>query len=320
MEKEIIYLEPIFKQCIWGGENLKEEWGYDVPGEKVGECWAVAAHKSGDCGIKNEKYKDYTLTSLWEKKPELFDNKNADGTLKEDRFPLLTKIIDAADDLSIQVHPNDEYAMKNENGSLGKTECWYVLKAPEGAKLVVGHNATTRDELKAMIDEGRWSELIREVPVKAGDFIQINPGTVHAIKGGLQILETQQSSDITYRLYDYDRLQNGKPRDLHLKQSIDVITVPAASAKESIIDASKTEPDKFNALIACDYYRVWKIEVKKGFEFDMDINYMIMSVIDGEGSINGEKIKRGDHFIIPNGYGKTALKGDMTIIASSALV
>jgi len=112
----------------------------------------------------------------WEKHPELFGNTGMD------RFPLLVKIIDAKDDLSIQVHPDDAYAKVHENGSLGKTECWFILDCKENATLVAGHNAKTKEELERMIHEGRWKEFIREIPIKPGDFIQIDPGTVHAIK------------------------------------------------------------------------------------------------------------------------------------------
>ena len=159
-----------------------------------------------------------------EKHPEVF------GKVDSDRFPLLIKIIDAKDDLSIQVHPDDDYAKVHENGSLGKTECWYILDCKKNATIVIGHNSRTKEELSRMIHEGKWSEFIREIPIKKGDFLQIDPGTVHAIKGGTLILETQQNSDITYRVYDYGRLSNGKPRELHIDKSIDVITVPAKSA------------------------------------------------------------------------------------------
>ena len=138
-----------------------------------------------------------------------------------------------------------------------------------------------------MIHQGRWSELIREIPVKKGDFIQINPGTVHAIKGGMMILETQQNSDITYRVYDYGRLTDGKPRQLHVEQSIDVITVPALSAKDSVKEAAYLPENTMNELISCDYYRVWKLEVAGGFSFEQEYPFLIMSVTDGEGTVNG---------------------------------
>ena len=311
MSKEILKMTPVFKQMIWGGNKLGTEWHYDIPGDNTGECWAISAHPNGDCTIAEGTYAGKKLSELWSEQPELF------GNVGGDRFPLLIKIIDAKADLSIQVHPDDEYAGKNENGSLGKTECWYILDAPEGATLVVGHNAKTKEELKSMIHEGRWSEFYREVPVKKGDFIQIDPGTVHAIKGGLQILETQQNSDITYRVYDYDRLTDGKPRELHVEKSIDVITVPAKSVEDSVINVAQGKDNQLNLLMSCNYYRVWKLDVTESMSFEQEYPFLIMSVIEGEGTINGEKIKKGDHFILPNGYGKVELQGKMQLIAST---
>lgn len=309
--RPILFLNPVFKEMIWGGNQLAEKFGYEIPSDKTGECWAVSAHPNGDCTVREGEYAGRKLSELFKEEPELF------GSLPLDRFPLLIKIIDAKADLSIQVHPDDAYAKVHENGSLGKTECWYILDCPEDATLVVGHNAGSREELKEMIDQKRWSELIREVPVKKGDFIQINPGTVHAIKGGLMILETQQNSDITYRVYDYDRLSNGKPRELHVQQSIDVITVPAPSAEDSVSHAADLPANTMNELIACDYYKVYKLTVTEPVSFEQEHPFLIMSVTEGEGLVNGQMIRKGDHFILPSGFGKVDLQGDMTLIASS---
>lgn len=309
--RPILFLNPVFKEMIWGGNQLAEKFGYEIPSDKTGECWAVSAHPNGDCTVREGEYAGRKLSELFKEEPELF------GNLPLDRFPLLIKIIDAKADLSIQVHPDDTYAKVHENGSLGKTECWYILDCPEDATLVVGHNAGSREELKEMIDQKRWSELIREVPVKKGDFIQINPGTVHAIKGGLMILETQQNSDITYRVYDYDRLSNGKPRELHVQQSIDVITVPAPSAEDSVSHAADLPANTMNELIACDYYKVYKLTVTEPVSFEQEHPFLIMSVIEGEGLVNGQMIRKGDHFILPSGFGKVDLQGDMTLIVSS---
>ena len=309
--RPILFLNPVFKEMIWGGNQLAEKFGYEIPSDRTGECWAVSAHPNGDCTVREGEYAGRKLSELFKEEPELF------GNLPLDRFPLLIKIIDAKADLSIQVHPDDAYAKVHENGSLGKTECWYILDCPEDATLVVGHNAGSREELKEMIDQKRWSELIREVPVKKGDFIQINPGTVHAIKGGLMILETQQNSDITYRVYDYDRLSNGKPRELHVQQSIDVITVPAPSAEDSVSHAADLPANTMNELIACDYYKVYKLSVTEPVSFEQEHPFLIMSVIEGEGLVNGQMIRKGDHFILPSGFGKVELQGDMTLIASS---
>ena len=309
--RQILFLDPVFKQMIWGGNQLETKFGYQIPGDKTGECWAVSAHPNGDCVVREGIYAGKSLSELWTEYPELF------GNSAYDRFPLLIKIIDAKDDLSIQVHPDDTYAGEHENGSFGKTECWYILDCPEDAALVVGHNAGSKEELADMIAQGKWSELIREVPVKKGDFIQINPGTVHAIKGGLMILETQQNSDITYRVYDYDRLTDGKPRQLHVQQSINVITVPAPSADDSVKSALELPKNVMNELISCDYYTVWKLDLDGAISFEQTHPFLIMSVIEGEGLVNGQMIKKGDHFVIPSGMGQVDMQGEMVLIASS---
>ncbi len=310
--KPILFLNPVFKQTIWGGDRLRTQFGYDIPCDSIGECWGVSAHPGGDCIVREGIYAGWPLSRLWEEKPELF------GNSEFDYFPLLTKIIDSTGDCSIQVHPDDAYAKKNENGSLGKMECWYVLECPENASFVIGHNAATREELADMIQQGRWEDLIRKVPVKKGDFIQINPGTVHNITSGLMILETQQNSDITYRLYDYGRLKDGKPRTTHTKQSVDVITVPAAAAEDCIKNVLHQPENQMNELISCEYYKVWKLQVTKPISFAQEYPFLIMSVIEGEGSVNDHQIQKGDHFIVPNKFGMIEMKGDMTLIISTA--
>lgn len=309
--KELLFLKPIFTHNIWGGTRLKSQFGYDIDGEDIGECWGIAAHEHGDCEILLGKYEGWTLSELWKEHPELF------GNYKSDRFPLLTKIIDAKDDLSIQVHPDDEYAAVHENGSYGKMECWYILDCKEDATIVIGHNAKTREELADMINNGKWSEFIREIPIKKGDFMQIDPGTVHAIKGGTLILESQQNSDITYRVYDYDRMSNGKPREIHVKQSIDVINVPAKDAKESIVSTDNVEKNTLCQLISCDRYKVFKMDVDRKLEFDQNYPFMLVSVVEGEGEICGTFVKKGDHLIIPYNYGKVFVSGKLVVIAST---
>lgn len=307
---EILFLNPVFKQMIWGGDRLHSVFGYDIPGNDTGECWAISAHPNGDCTVKNGTYAGMTLSALWEQHRELF------GDAKGDVFPLLTKIIDAKADLSIQVHPNDAYAKEHENGSLGKTECWYVLNCDADATIVIGHNAKTRDELKSMINEGRWNEFIREIPIQKGDFFQINPGCVHAIKGGTMILETQQNSDITYRVYDYDRLSNGQKRELHIDKSIDVIEVPYQQT-EGTGTPAVTENEWFEELIHCDYYTVWKGTVNGKALLKQDRSFMLVSVIEGSGFVGDEPIKMGDHFILPHDFGEKMVSGNFTVICSS---
>lgn len=308
--KEILFFNPIFKEMIWGGNRLSTDFGYDIPSDHTGECWAISAHMNGDCTVKLGKWQGKQLSELWANNRELF------GNISGDTFPLLIKIIDAKQDLSIQVHPDDSYASQNEDGALGKTECWYILDCEEDAKIVIGHHAKDKEELIKMIEEKRWQDLIHIRDIKKGDFFQINPGTVHAIKGGTVILETQQNSDITYRLYDYDRLSNGQPRELHIDKSIDVIRCPHEDYFVSK-KLTKLEHATIEELVTCGYYQVRKISVFGTEEFEQKEPFTIMSVISGEGKIDEINIKKGDHFILPAGYGSYSFDGNMELIVSN---
>lgn len=309
--KEILFLNPCLKDVVWGGKKLRDEFHYEGAGDSTGECWGISAHPNGDDTVKNGEFAGMKLSELYKTHRELF------GNIQAEEFPLLVKIINADADLSIQVHPDDAYAREHEGCPYGKTECWYVMDCPEDASLVIGHHAKTREELARMIHEDRYEELVRWMPVKKGDFIQIVPGTVHAIKGGFTILETQQSSDITYRVYDYHRLVDGKERPLHVQQSIDVITVPDTSAEKAVKHTQAMPEDMVNELISCEFYKVYKVTVEKGVTVPMKGPFMLGSVLDGEGSIDGTPVKKGDHFILPAVYGDAALTGSMELIFST---
>lgn len=309
--REIIFLKPQLKDVVWGGNKLRDEFGYAGAGDSTGECWGISAHPNGDCSIEKGSFAGTTLAGLYRDHRELF------GGITAEEFPLLVKIIDAKQDLSIQVHPDDAYVREHESCPYGKTECWYVMDCPKDAKLVIGHHAKTREELAAMIHEGRYQELIREIPIKKGDFIQITPGTVHAIKGGFTILETQQSSDITYRVYDYGRLVDGKERPLHVQQSIDVINVPDRAGDEAVSHTDTLPANTMNQLIACDFYKVWKLDVTDTVQVEQSYPFLLASVLDGEGSVDGIAVKKGDHFLLPAGYGMAEFKGNLSLILST---
>ena len=311
MKQELLFLEPVFTHNIWGGTKLGTEFNYDIVGTDIGECWGISAHPNGDCTIKNGVHKGEKLSEVWKNNPSLF---GVDGV---EKFPLLIKIIDAKEDLSIQVHPDDAYAYENENGSYGKTECWYVLECDENSTLVVGHNAMNKEELQQMVADAKWNELLREVPVKKGDFIQIASGMVHAIKGGIVLLETQQNSDITYRVYDYDRVSNGKKRPLHIEKSLDVIRVPSDSVEKTIQNFMNVEKNQLYKMMECDYYKVFKVDVQGQMTCSVLNPFMLVTVIDGEGFVNGYNIKKGDHFIVPNGLETLELSGNMQLITST---
>jgi len=302
---KLVFLEPVFKEMIWGGSRLKD-YGYKIPSNKTGECWGISAHENGDCFVSKGKYKGMKLSQLWENHRELF------GNIAGDKFPLLVKIIDATDDLSIQVHPDDDYAKLHENNSFGKTESWYILDCNAEADIIIGHNAKTKEELIQLIDTHRWEQLVRTVPIKKGDFFQINPGTLHSIKKGTLVLEIQQSSDITYRVYDYDRLLNGKKRALHRKQSLDVITIPYMESESHHV---LTDID-YQPLVSNNFYSIVKLNITKPVNYKQDRPFQLMCVIDGSGSINHIPIKKGEHFILPFQYGDYILDGNMCIISS----
>ena len=305
----ILRLNPVFKQMLWGGNRMRNVFGYDIPGENTGECWAISGHPNGDCAIANPEFAGETIASLWRKRPDLF------GNLPGETFPLLIKIIDAKDDLSIQVHPDDAYAGVHENGSLGKTECWYVLDCDEDATIVIGHNASSKEEMAQMVNENRWSELLRLVPIHKGDFFQIDPGCLHAIKGGTLILETQQSSDVTYRFYDYGRLQNGKPRQLHIAQSLDVTKAPfVASAPQQ---ETWTQGDAtITRLVTCQYYTVCRAVIEGKTEFDWNVPFVNVSVLSGEGTLDGQKVTKGDHMLLTANYGHMTVEGNLELMYS----
>ena len=306
---DLIKLVPIFHEKVWGGRQLETVFGYDIPEGPIGECWAISAHPAGDCQIAEGEFAGHTLSWLWDNHRELFGNEEGDV------FPLLIKILDAKGDLSIQVHPNDEYAAEHENGSLGKTECWYVLDCDDDATIIVGQRAADRTECAQMIEEGRWSDMLNEVPIHKGDFFQINAGTVHAIKTGTLILETQQSSDVTYRLYDYDRPgTDGKLRPLHIEQSLDCIDFDVQAPTSGAVTAP--EVDGVTELESNRCYTVDRVRVNGPKQLAQEWSFVCLSVIDGQGTVCGEPVSRGTHLLVPSTVTSMELDGQMELIIS----
>lgn len=308
-----LFMKPVFQEKIWGGSRLKTVFGYDIPSDKIGEDWAISAHPNGVSMIENGPYKGQTLDQLWANEKALF------GQPTEDVFPLLIKILDAEDDLSVQVHPDDTYGLKHE-GELGKTECWYIIDAQPGAEIIYGHNAQTKEELTTMIQEGRWEDLLTRVPVKKGDFFFVPSGTIHAIGKGIMILETQQSSDTTYRVYDYDRKDDaGQTRELHIQQSIDVTTVPSNRPENAIVE-EKIGDSTVVTYLKTDFFNVYEWQVNGLLSMEKGAPYTLVTVITGEGElIVDEKtypLTMGTSFILPNQIERWEIKGELKLIAS----
>lgn len=308
--KELLFLNPIFKERLWGGTRLKTEYHYNISTEHTGECWAISAHPEGDCTVANGSFKGIRLSELWNTHKELF------GYVSGQQFPLLVKIIDAKEDLSIQVHPDDAYAKANEEGACGKTECWYILDCTATGSIIIGHHANSKEELRQMIEEGHYDELLNSVAIHKGDFLQIPPGTLHSIKAGTLLLETQQNCDITYRVYDYNRVQNGKPRELQVQKSLDVITCPYQAVVPQH-HLSRTESYDLEELIHCDCYTVKRLMLHGKAEFAQRKPFFLCSVTEGCGTLDGVNLTKGSHFIIPYDYGSFQLAGNLEMIVSN---
>lgn len=312
--KQPIFFRPFFQERIWGGTKLRDVYGYDIPSERTGECWAISAHPNGQSVVRSGEWAGMPLGQLWQEHRELF------GYYDSDRFPLLTKIIDANDDLSVQVHPDDEYASNYEKGEWGKTECWYVIDCEEGAEIVFGHRAKTKEELADMMKREQWDQLLRRVQVKAGDFFYVPSGTVHALCSGLLILETQQNSDTTYRVYDYGRRdRDGKPRELHVEKALDVITVPHVqqSIEPTVV---KMAGATVTTWVRSDYFTVSKWEVHPRLEMERIQPFLLLSVMAGTGAIATEEgewpLQKGDHLLLPYQFGPFRITGHVQLIAS----
>ena len=288
-----LILDPIRIEYIWGHED-----------------WCISAHPRADCRIRGGAYEGWTLSRLWQEHRELF------GNLAGNVFPLLIKRIETDADVSIQVHPDDAYAKAHENGALGKSECWYILNLKPGTKTaILGHHAKDSAEAEQMVRGGRWQEFLNEVPVQEGSFLQIDPGTVHAVHGGTHFIETQQNSDVTYRLYDYGRLQNGKPRQLHVEQALACIRSPYAPRPAQ----QKTEEGagwKRTQLVECAYYGTEKVDLDGSMPADYRHAFETVSVLSGEGNIGGTPVKEGTFLILPSGCGTQTWSGRFSALVS----
>lgn len=314
MTQSPLFLTPIFQDRIWGGTSLREQFGYKIPTETTGECWAISAHQNGQSVVSAGDFAGKTLGQLWDDNRELF------GGVEGNTFPLLTKILDANNDLSVQVHPNDEYANEHENGELGKTECWYIIDCKEGADMIYGHNAASKEELIQMVNRGEWNALLRRVKIKPGDFFYVPSGTIHALCEGTLVLETQQSSDTTYRVYDYDRTDDeGNKRELHLEKAIDVSRVPHVDGQNHPA-AAKMKDVTITTFVEEQYFTVCKWEVNGQASFTQDQPFLLCSVIEGDGELIHDRksypIPKGTHFILPAETGTFSISGKCNLIVS----
>ncbi|WP_291632379.1 type I phosphomannose isomerase catalytic subunit [Clostridium sp.] len=304
-----IKFENLYYEKVWGGRNL-EGFRENLPSGKIGESWDIACHANGTGIVANGKFKGMTFNDLINKyKKSIFGD-----ILIDNEFPLLVKLINSNDKLSVQVHPNDDYAKRVENSN-GKTEAWYVVDAEEGSELIVGTNGCTREQFVKAINEGNVEECLNRIKVKKGDSFLINSGLVHAICQGIVIAEIQQNSDITYRVYDY-----GRDREIHVEKSLEVIDFNLR-AERLVEDYKDYSGYKYTNLCKSENFNIDKCIVNYVFKTHSKKEYFsIITCVDGVGSIEGEnyneEIKKGDSFLIPASLGEYAIKGNLEILIS----
>lgn len=314
---EILKLKPVFKDYIWGGTRLHTDYGFETGFDKTAEGWMLACHKDGMNTIDGGVFDKMTLQEVIDKEGlEKIGGKNC---LKFPYFPVLIKIIDAYDNLSIQVHPDDEYARRVEN-EFGKTEIWYVLDATDDAKLIYGFkNEITKDEFRKSIEDNTLLDKLNVVNVKKGDLFFIEAGTVHAIGKGALIAEIQQNSNCTYRVYDYGRVgKDGKPRELHIDKAVDVSnTIPPKYDIKPMGGEIESNGNISQLLTKCDLFTVDRYQITSDITLTADedsFNHIL--VTDGKGEIDGKPAKKGDSYFVPAGYGDYTVKGDIEIIVT----
>jgi mannose-6-phosphate isomerase len=303
---------PVFKDYPWGGRNL-EQFGRSLPEGIVAESWDLAAHANGSSPVRSGPLAGKTLPELMELwGVGLMGERNLDA-LEAGRFPLLIKLLDAQRWLSVQVHPDDDYAWEHEQ-DLGKTEMWVVLKAEPGAELLYGFKQPMSAETyRRAVDEGRSDEPIYRLPVQVGDTIFVQPGTIHALGEGIVVAEIQQNSDTTYRIYDW-----GRDRPLHIEKSLDVLNFGLVRPQAvQPVPLLTDEGMRIELLVACPYFRVERLTLPAGGAFfglaDGD-SFEIFGVLAGDATVqwDGEPValQAVDWVLIPAELGEFQLVAD----------
>ena len=326
---EPMLLKPVGKDYLWGGSRLRDEYNKDCPQIPLAETWECSVHPDGPSKIANGIDKGKTLDKVLHEHPEYLGTKvtgglqNAGNIRIAGELPILVKFIDAEKDLSVQVHPCDEYARTYEHQN-GKTEMWYVLDAKPGATLVCGFAFDMTPEiLKAAVATGTLDKHLQKVSVHKGDVFYIPAGTIHAIGAGALIAEIQESSNVTYRVYDYDRIdKNGQRRPLHFDKAIEVLDMKAGADV-------RQKPRKVNyyygcareVLCRCKYFEIERVVVSLGFSFTVMLtSFQVLLCVSGSGGITSEdrhkplRFKKGDCIFLPAGLGRCYVLGNCEML------
>lgn len=292
MMDEVIRMRPLYKERVWGGQNLKRIYGRDLPDElaSFGESWEIVDREEDQSVVIGGELDGRTLQELWTHHRETVFG---EGLPETDRFPLLLKILDAREKLSLQVHPPENLAV--ELGGEAKTEMWFIAEAEPDAELYCGlKDGVNLEDFRDAIEDGSTAEKIHSMKVTKGDFLFVPSGRLHAIGGGIVIFEIQQNSDTTYRVHDWNRLgTDGFPRQLHVNEAMKCINF------EDFEPGTGREDGE--SLVHCPYFKVDRLELNNSSPRpgSIDDQFAIISVLEGTLSCGGSDFEAGDFFIVP---------------------
>ena len=316
---EIFKLSPAGKDYLWGGTRLKNEYSKSIDMTPLAETWECSVHPDGPSTIAAGTFKGMTLAEVLNLHPEYIGNKVQNGTL-----PILVKFIDAKQDLSIQVHPDDVYALEYEHQN-GKTEMWYVIDAEEGASLIYGFRHKVNEKiLRNAVKTDTLDKHLQKVEVHKGDVYYVPAGTVHGIGKGILLAEIQESSNVTYRVYDYNRVdKDGKKRELHFDKAIRVMDMtPAPDVKQAPRMIQYYPGGSRELLCRCKYFEAERIQITKGFTFSVtDYSFQVLMCLDGYGQVEimdadlkPMRFVKGETMFLPAGIGRCLVIGDTVLL------
>ena len=312
-----LLLRPSGKDYLWGGRRLNDEFEKQIPMDPLAETWECSTHPDGPSYVASGEFVGKELAMALQKHPEYLGKRHKGKS----SLPLLIKFIDAKSDLSVQVQPTDEYARKNENGQLGKTEMWYVLDASKDAYLVYGlSQSCTKAELRCAIADGTIMKYLQKVPIHKDDVFFIQAGMIHAIGAGALVAEIQESSNLTYRLYDYDRMdKNGHKRELHIDKALAVTNLTSSVEPKQPMRVLKYRCGVASELLSrCKYFEVYRMlvntERRQQVQYSADeMAFRVLLCINGCGVItyNGGEIifYKGDCIFVPANSVKLTIHG-----------
>ena len=311
-------LIPPCKDYLWGGDRLKKEYGIQSDLDIVAESWELSCHKDGNSVIANGEFAGKTLLEFVQSQGNSVLGTNCASF---ENFPVLIKFIDAKKDLSVQVHPDNDYALRVE-GEYGKTEMWYILDCDEGASLLYGfREAISPEEFRRRIEENTLLEVTNRVPVHPGDVFFIDAGTLHAIGSGILIAEIQQNSNTTYRIYDYGRLgADGKPRALHIEKALEVTSLtPPTREPKPMGEPQQMDGYCATLLGSCEYFHVEKLELQeKALRTAGEDSFLSYLCIEGSAkmTVHGETflLQKGDSYFLPAGSGEIYWEGKAVLL------